>query len=478
MGKMLKRISCVVEIFNFLLVDSISTMISTIPMPGDGFGVHGSGMGMPGIDESMEPELDFEADLRAQDAWRESQLLQETGGLGSMTRGLMRPGGRHTVVCKHWLRDLCMKSDKCDFLHQYDLARMPECLQWARFGKCPDNDCDFRHDTERMECQKYKFGFCKLGAQCRMRHDKVGRAYLPEVMPDWYLKELVPNIFDFVPPLPEEVVRVSAQPEAATWNVPMVPQDAWAAPVDAWAAPVQPVVDLTTERRPRKGGKGAPRDRPRNTDWRGGEPAPRESDRRTESRDAPRDVTRPRGTDWRGGEPAPRESERRTDSRDTPRDDRKPRGNDWRGGESAQRESERSRDAPRDVPKPRNTDWRSNDPSSRESGRRTDTRDAPRDVPKPRSTDWEMPSGDRRTDTRSREVPRPRDDRTELKSRETDRRPRDAEYGTRGRREEEQRSRDEDSRRDPRSDRNVPLPEPRPRRDRTRSRSRTQRSRR
>ncbi len=80
-----------------------------------------------------EVELDFEADLRAQDAWRESQLMQETGGLGSMARGILRPGGRHTIVCRHWLRDLCMKGDKCDFLHQYDLARMPECAQWSRF---------------------------------------------------------------------------------------------------------------------------------------------------------------------------------------------------------------------------------------------------------------------------------------------------------------------------------------------------------
>ena len=224
-------------------------------------------------------ELDFEADLRAQDAWRESQLMQETGGLGSMARGILRPGGRHTVVCKHWLRDLCMKGDKCDFLHQYDLARMPECPQWARFGKCPDNDCDFRHDTEKMECQKYKFGFCKLGSQCRMRHDKLSRAYLPETVPDWYLKEIIPNIFDFVPALPEEAVRVTMGPESSqhTPNLivppqmwPVTPQpptafggdSAWAAPVaPSWGAPVAPaypkpgvsirekiVVDLTEER--------------------------------------------------------------------------------------------------------------------------------------------------------------------------------------------------------------------------------------
>ena len=166
-----------------------------------------------------------------------------------MARGILRPGGRHTVVCKHWLRDLCMKGDKCDFLHQYDLARMPECPQWARFGKCPDNDCDFRHDTEKMECQKYKFGFCKLGSQCRMRHDKLSRAYLPETVPDWYLKEIIPNFFDFVPALPEEVVRSTTgqEPQAQAPFVPNLPTQMWDQPPpiavvgdSAWAAPVAP----------------------------------------------------------------------------------------------------------------------------------------------------------------------------------------------------------------------------------------------
>eukprot|EP00965_Chrysotila_dentata_P243069 6205216-Pleurochrysis_carterae.AAC.1 len=35
---------------------------------------------------------------------------------------------RKQVVCKHWLRDLCKRGDDCDFLHVYDVTRMPECL--------------------------------------------------------------------------------------------------------------------------------------------------------------------------------------------------------------------------------------------------------------------------------------------------------------------------------------------------------------
>ena len=32
-----------------------------------------------------------------------------------------------TVVCRHWLRDLCMKGAACEFLHQYDLQKKPIC---------------------------------------------------------------------------------------------------------------------------------------------------------------------------------------------------------------------------------------------------------------------------------------------------------------------------------------------------------------
>jgi hypothetical protein len=32
-----------------------------------------------------------------------------------------------TVVCRHWLQDLRMKGAACEFLHQYDLSKMPLC---------------------------------------------------------------------------------------------------------------------------------------------------------------------------------------------------------------------------------------------------------------------------------------------------------------------------------------------------------------
>lgn len=43
-------------------------------------------------------------------------------------RGTQIDKRRKKVVCKHWLRGLCKKSDEqCDFLHRLEADRMPEC---------------------------------------------------------------------------------------------------------------------------------------------------------------------------------------------------------------------------------------------------------------------------------------------------------------------------------------------------------------
>lgn len=43
--------------------------------------------------------------------------------------------GEKTVVCKHWLRGLCKKGDQCEFLHEYDMTKMPECYFYSKFGE-------------------------------------------------------------------------------------------------------------------------------------------------------------------------------------------------------------------------------------------------------------------------------------------------------------------------------------------------------
>jgi len=85
-----------------------------------------------------------------------------------------------TVVCRHWLRDLCMKGNACEFLHQYDLSKMPLCRHGDR---CKVKDCPFRHisESERLECVFYSQGFCIHGPFCRYKHVRRDRADLPVV---------------------------------------------------------------------------------------------------------------------------------------------------------------------------------------------------------------------------------------------------------------------------------------------------------
>ncbi|KAH9944048.1 uncharacterized protein BXZ73DRAFT_87020 [Epithele typhae] len=76
---------------------------------------------------------------------------------------------RHThppaTVCKHWLRGLCKKGDACEFLHEYNLRRMPECWWYAKYGYCSAGD-----DERKVECPDYNRGFCKLGPTCPRKH--------------------------------------------------------------------------------------------------------------------------------------------------------------------------------------------------------------------------------------------------------------------------------------------------------------------
>ena len=75
--------------------------------------------------------------------------------------------GERTIVCKHWLRHLCKKGDDCEFLHEYDMTKMPICYFFQKFGECNNKDCQYLHiDAESLkvrECPWYDRGFCKHG---------------------------------------------------------------------------------------------------------------------------------------------------------------------------------------------------------------------------------------------------------------------------------------------------------------------------
>ncbi|KAJ9130898.1 mRNA 3'-end-processing protein yth-1 [Coniochaeta hoffmannii] len=79
-----------------------------------------------------------------------------------------------TLVCKHWLRGLCKKGDGCEFLHEYNLRRMPECNFFLRNGYCSNGDeCLYLHidpESRLPPCPWYERGFCPLGPRCGKKH--------------------------------------------------------------------------------------------------------------------------------------------------------------------------------------------------------------------------------------------------------------------------------------------------------------------
>ncbi|CAH0014365.1 hypothetical protein V2G26_011816 [Clonostachys chloroleuca] len=99
-------------------------------------------------------------------------------------------GGLNSLVCKHWLRGLCKKGEHCEFLHEYNLRKMPECNFFMRNGYCSNGDeCLYLHidPLSRLPpCPHYDMGFCALGPRCAKKHvrRKLCTFYLAGFCPD------------------------------------------------------------------------------------------------------------------------------------------------------------------------------------------------------------------------------------------------------------------------------------------------------
>ncbi|KAK1963087.1 hypothetical protein LY78DRAFT_212739 [Colletotrichum sublineola] len=84
------------------------------------------------------------------------------------------PSGGPSLVCKHWLRGLCKKGESCEFLHEYNLRKMPECNFFMRNGYCSNGEeCLYLHidpQSKLPPCPHYDKGFCPLGPRCSKKH--------------------------------------------------------------------------------------------------------------------------------------------------------------------------------------------------------------------------------------------------------------------------------------------------------------------
>ncbi|KAL6887689.1 hypothetical protein HDV57DRAFT_371114 [Trichoderma longibrachiatum] len=99
-------------------------------------------------------------------------------------------GGLNSLVCKHWLRGLCKKGEHCEFLHEYNLRKMPECNFFMRNGYCSNGEeCLYLHVdplSKLPPCPHYDMGFCPLGPVCSKKHvrRKLCVFYLAGFCPD------------------------------------------------------------------------------------------------------------------------------------------------------------------------------------------------------------------------------------------------------------------------------------------------------
>lgn len=61
----------------------------------------------------------------------------------------------------------------CEFLHEFDMTKMPECYFYSRFKACANKECPFLHidpELKVKDCPWFDRGFCRHGPNCRHRH--------------------------------------------------------------------------------------------------------------------------------------------------------------------------------------------------------------------------------------------------------------------------------------------------------------------
>eukprot|EP01054_Gregarina_sp_Poly1_P009236 Gregarina_sp_Poly_1__9235@NODE_56_length_17373_cov_108_729111_g48_i0_p4_GENE_NODE_56_length_17373_cov_108_729111_g48_i0NODE_56_length_17373_cov_108_729111_g48_i0_p4_ORF_typecomplete_len511_score70_02YTH/PF04146_15/6_6e33zfCCCH_3/PF15663_5/9_1e06zfCCCH_3/PF15663_5/1_7Torus/PF16131_5/1_9e05Torus/PF16131_5/9_9e03Torus/PF16131_5/0_8zf_CCCH_4/PF18345_1/2_8e06zf_CCCH_4/PF18345_1/9_3e03zf_CCCH_4/PF18345_1/3_7e03zf_CCCH_4/PF18345_1/4_9e03zfCCCH/PF00642_24/0_0019zfCCCH/PF00642_24/2e02zfCCCH/PF00642_24/3_ len=193
---------------------------------------------------------------------------EETPGSSQVPRRPPTKRVKHThqVVCRHWLRGMCIKGEYCDFLHIFDPTRMPPCRQFGKHGRCAEHEqgtCPLRHNrednlgfgglqehaaslpesglrqnTSHVICIQYLFGYCQCGPHCIQRHVSLPAERRPTApLPDWYLQLILYNRDELqVPELDENARRESAGVWRAFAEQVASEQQTWVDPGGATSA--------------------------------------------------------------------------------------------------------------------------------------------------------------------------------------------------------------------------------------------------
>ncbi|KAJ3346208.1 Cleavage and polyadenylation specificity factor subunit 4 [Kappamyces sp. JEL0680] len=117
----------------------------------------------------------------------------------SKNLGLNLEKMKHVEICQYYLKNQCrmgsrcaykhpsktkLVGEMCEFLHEYNLKKMPECWFYTKLGECTNPECQYLHidpDAKVKECAWYARGFCKHGSvagrltpgsECRHKHTR------------------------------------------------------------------------------------------------------------------------------------------------------------------------------------------------------------------------------------------------------------------------------------------------------------------
>ncbi|ANQ10718.1 Uncharacterized protein PCOAH_00049360 [Plasmodium coatneyi] len=130
--------------------------------------------------------------------------------------------GKHSIICIHYIKNMCMKNLFCNYLHQLIYAKIPACKNFLKNNYCADKvrgSCMFRHTQENVNpggfsenkdehlddvlkllyekniCVNYLLGFCNLGYNCKRVHKCKGRKFinLISILPKFYLDHILVN---------------------------------------------------------------------------------------------------------------------------------------------------------------------------------------------------------------------------------------------------------------------------------------------
>ncbi|SCM02530.1 YTH domain-containing protein, putative [Plasmodium chabaudi chabaudi] len=130
--------------------------------------------------------------------------------------------GKHSIICIHYIKNMCMKNLFCNYLHQLIYDRIPPCKNYIKYNYCSDKirgSCMFRHTLENTNtnyysenkeesldealkflhekniCVNYLLGFCNLGYNCRKIHKNRSIKYLNiiNILPKFYLDQILIN---------------------------------------------------------------------------------------------------------------------------------------------------------------------------------------------------------------------------------------------------------------------------------------------